>query len=292
MSVRVSTNFGSRLSAARDLFGPLCVGIDPHPSLLAQAGWADNAQGVANFCDRMMSAVAGRVTAIKPQSAFFERHGSAGIAVLERLLQDAAAAGTLTILDVKRGDIGSTMNAYAQAYLSPDSPLAADAITVSPYLGFESLRPALDLAAEHGRGVFVLALTSNAEGASVQHRGRPSVAEHVLESVARQVPERGTASALADIGAVIGAGCGTAIDQLGLRAAIATSTMPVLAPGVGAQGASPADAARSLVGFTDRVLTPVSRGMLNAGLEVDDIAAQSLLWRAELAEAMGTGTSP
>ncbi len=284
------SGFGTALTAARNRFGPLCVGIDPHPSLLAQGGWDDNAEGVARFCDRMMSAVAGQVTAIKPQSAFFERHGSAGIEVLERLLRDAASVGTLTILDVKRGDIGSTMNAYAQAYLSSDSTLAADAITVSPYLGFESLRPALDLAADNARGVFVLALTSNAEGASVQRRGRPSVAEYVVESVARFSEEQGSASSLADIGVVIGAGCGAAVDQLGLREVIATSTMPVLAPGVGAQGATPADAARSMVGFRDRVLIPISRGMVSAGLEVDAIVAQCLTWGEQLAGAMGEGT--
>ena len=119
-----------------------------------------------------VEAFAGTVAAVKPQSAFFERFGSAGVAVLERTLAGLRDAGTLSLLDVKRGDIGSTMAAYAQAYLADDSPLRADAITLSPYLGYGSLRPALDLARDTGRGVFVLALTSNPEGASVQHARR------------------------------------------------------------------------------------------------------------------------
>ncbi|CAN5412199.1 orotidine-5'-phosphate decarboxylase [soil metagenome] len=305
-------SFGARLAAARDRYGPLCVGIDPHPSLLARAGLDDNATGLASFCDLMMKAVDGAVTAIKPQSAFFERHGSAGIAVLERLLHDAAVDDILTILDAKRGDIGSTMTAYAQAYLSPSSPLGADAVTLSPYLGFESLRPALDLARQHGKGVFVLALTSNPEGATVQHRGVPSVAEHVIESVARCNAEKGATdddteedgatemgsdegasekgvadqvgsmAPLGDIGVVIGASAGAAIDHLSLRSMLSNSTMPVLAPGVGAQGASAADVEQSLRGFTDRVLTPVSRGVLSAGFDVAAINARCAELRTEL----------
>ncbi|MGB3595165.1 MAG: orotidine-5'-phosphate decarboxylase, partial [Ornithinimicrobium sp.] len=160
--------FGPRLFAAMREHGPLCAGIDPHPGLLRDAGLEDTPSGLERFSQTILEAVGGQVAAIKPQSAFFERHGSAGIAVLERLLQDCAAAGTVSILDVKRGDIGSTMTAYAQAYLVDGAPLAADAVTLSPYLGFESLRPGLDAAVAQGRGVFVLALTSNPEGASVQ----------------------------------------------------------------------------------------------------------------------------
>ncbi|MGB5951436.1 MAG: orotidine-5'-phosphate decarboxylase [Ornithinimicrobium sp.] len=285
MSGTDAPGFGVALAAARAQFGPLCVGIDPHPGLLAGAGLSDDADGVAAFADRMVEAVAGKVTAVKPQSAFFERHGAAGIAVLERLLRDLADAGTLTVLDVKRGDIGSTMAAYAQAYLRPGAPLCADAVTLSPFLGFESLRPALDLAAEHARGVFVLALTSNIEGASVQHRGRPSVAEHVISSVA-QTNEVSTGSAPGNVGVVIGASAGPALDTLSLRRILSRSTMPVLAPGVGAQGATSADVAHSLRGCADRVLTPVSRGVLTSGSEVQAIAARCLELREELSAAL------
>src|SRR5674476_1311079 len=151
---------------------PQCAnsaGIDPHPALLAHWGLDESVQGLEMFAMTCVEAFAGTVAAVKPQSAFFERFGSAGVAVLERTLAGLRDAGTLSLLDVKRGDIGSTMTAYAQAYLSHDSPLRVDAITVSPFLGFESLRPALDLAHDNGRGLFVLALTSNPEGAQVQH---------------------------------------------------------------------------------------------------------------------------
>jgi len=133
-----------------------------------------------------MEAFAGEVALVKPQSAFFERHGSAGIAVLERVLADAREAGTLVLLDVKRGDIGSTMGGYADAYLTDGSPLAADAVTLSPYLGFGSLDPALTRAASTGRGVFVLARTSNPDGAVVQlaERDGRAVAQAMVDAVA------------------------------------------------------------------------------------------------------------
>src|SRR5258708_2501695 len=161
--------FGQRLWSAVRERGPLCVGIDPHQSLLTSWGLADDAGGAERFGRIVVEALAGTVACVKPQSAFFERFGSAGVAALERVLGDARAAGLLTVTDVKRGDIGSTAAAYAQAYLAPGAPLQSDAITVSPYLGFGSLQPFLDVAAEYGGGVFVLALTSNPEGAAVQH---------------------------------------------------------------------------------------------------------------------------
>ncbi|WP_207387902.1 orotidine-5'-phosphate decarboxylase [Kocuria sp. PD6] len=183
--------------------GPLCVGIDPHPSLLDAWGLPATANGLERFALGVLEAAAERCAAVKPQVALFEAYGSAGFAVLERVLRESRAAGLLSIADAKRGDIGSTMAAYASAWLSDDSPLAADAVTLSPYLGFESLRPALDLARETGRGTFVLALTSNPEGASVQHvGGTGSVAGSVLAAIAREnataQPRPGTASSSPD----------------------------------------------------------------------------------------------
>ena len=156
--------FGQRLRRAVADRGRIVAGIDPHASLLEAWSLPDTPEGLREFSRRSLAAVAGTVAAIKPQSAFFERHGSAGVAVLEELLRDAREAEVLTILDVKRGDIGSTMGAYAQAHLRPGAPLEADAITVSPYLGAGSLDPAAQLAAEHGKGLFLLALTSNPAG--------------------------------------------------------------------------------------------------------------------------------
>ena len=184
----MTESFGARLRVAMDELGPLCAGIDPHPGLLAHWGLDETVQGLETFAMTCVEAFAGTVAVVKPQSAFFERFGSAGVAVLERTLAGLREAGTLSLLDVKRGDIGSTMTAYAQAYLSQDSPLRADAITVSPFLGFESLRPALDLAHENGRGLFVLALTSNPEGAQVQHaiRDGRTVAGSIVDGVTEQ----------------------------------------------------------------------------------------------------------
>jgi orotidine-5'-phosphate decarboxylase len=154
-------SFGTRLEQALAARGSLCVGIDPHPGLLSSWGLSDDVEGLAGFADICVEAFADSAPVVKPQSAFFEVYGSGGIAVLERTIAALRSAGALVVLDVKRGDIGTTMAAYARAYLDPASPLASDAITVSPYLGVGALQPAFDLAVEHDGGVFVLALTSN-----------------------------------------------------------------------------------------------------------------------------------
>src|SRR6187431_1356292 len=158
-------SFGSRLRRATGLRGPLCVGIDPHAALLAKWGLSDDVTGLERFALTVVEALADRVAVLKPQSAFFERFGSRGVAILESTIRQSREAGALVLLDVKRGDIGSTMAAYASAYLDPASTLRSDAITVSPYLGVGSLQPAFDLASATGAGIFVLALTSNPEGA-------------------------------------------------------------------------------------------------------------------------------
>ncbi len=164
--------FGARLRRAMDERGPLCVGIDPHASLLAEWGLDDDVAGLERFSRTVVEAVADRVAVLKPQSAFFERFGSRGVAVLEKSVEEARAAGALVVMDAKRGDIGSTMAAYAESFLRADAPLFSDALTVSPYLGYGSLKPAVDLARESGAGLFVLALTSNPEGGEVQHAVR------------------------------------------------------------------------------------------------------------------------
>ena len=181
------TPFGVRLRAAMDTHGPLAVGIDPHHALLESWGLPTDVSGLERFALTCVEAFAGRVAVVKPQSAFFEVFGSLGVAVLERVLSELRDSGTLTILDAKRGDIGSTMAAYARAFLSDEGPGRADALTLSPFLGYGSLRPALDLAAATGRGVFVLALTSNPEGPEVQHAdaGGRSVAASVARAVTR-----------------------------------------------------------------------------------------------------------
>jgi len=261
--------FGTRLAAAMDELGPLCVGIDPHEHLLASWGLPASAAGVREFALRTVSELKGSVAAVKPQSAFFEQYGSAGVAALEETLAAARDAGLLTVLDIKRGDIGSTMGAYAKAYLDPASALAADSITVSPYLGFGALEPAFELAAAHGKGVFVLALTSNPEGAEVQHAVRDS--ESVAGSIVSRVRQRnaqalGTPDELGPFGLVVGATIGTAARDLGFDPSDCGG--PILAPGVGAQGAGLTEL-RAVFGDraleSGQVLATASRAVLGAG---------------------------
>ncbi|WP_247040195.1 orotidine-5'-phosphate decarboxylase [Arthrobacter rhizosphaerae] len=255
-------SFGSRLGQAMAQRGPLCVGIDPHPALLKSWGLDDDAAGLRRFSLTVLEAVGSLAAAVKPQVALYERHGSAGIAVLEEVLAVARDEGVLTIADAKRGDIGSTMAAYADAWLRDGSSLAADSVTLSPYLGFESLRPALDLAAEHGRGVFVLALTSNPEGASVQHvGGGDSVARRIVEAAAEENNRYG--GALGSVGLVVGATVGNALSSLNLD--LASVRGPILAPGLGAQGATAADLRRTFGTAYAQVLGTSSRDILKAG---------------------------
>lgn len=264
--------FGLELSQAMAEKGPLCVGIDPHPALLNAWGLSDDAVGMREFSLRVVEAMAGQVAAVKPQSAFFERHGSKGIAVLEQTLEALRQAGLLSILDVKRGDIGSTMAGYAQAYLSDESSLAADAITLSPYLGFGSLSAAIELAQQNNRGVFVLDLTSNPEGASVQHaRGADgvAVAATICQGVAQANKAAIDAGQLGSIGMVVGATVGDAVANLGLD--LAASGGPLLAPGVGAQGAGAPELEQVFTNARPQVLASTSRGVLKVGPKVDDL---------------------
>jgi len=276
--------FGARLAAASDAHGPLCVGIDPHASLLEAWGLTDDAQGLRTFALTVMEAVAGRVAAVKPQAAFFERHGSQGLAVLEEVVAIGRETGTLTVVDAKRGDIGSTMGAYADAFLRDGSPLAADALTVSPFLGFGSLQPAVDLALATGRGLFVLCLTSNPEGREVQH-ARPDDAPSVAASVAAHAARLNAgATPQGSVGLVVGATVGDAARATGTD--LTAVNGPLLAPGVGAQGAGP-DELRAVFGDARRrVLASSSRGVLRAGPDVAALRDAALRAAQEAATAL------
>ncbi len=271
--------FGARVTTAVSLRGPLCVGVDPHPALLDAWGLPANAEGLTRFAETCVEAFAGEVAVVKPQSALFEAHGSAGVAVLEGLIAACRAEGALVLLDVKRGDIGSTMAAYAAAYLGESSPLAADAVTLSPYLGFGSLDPALDLAKQNGRGVFVLALTSNKEGASVQ-RARTDGDVTVAQTMVNEAAARNAgASPLGHVGLVIGATVGrTELDLSALNGTI-------LAPGFGAQGAGIEDL-RSVFGASlKHVLPSSSRDILRHGPDVAALRSAALRVRDSLGAA-------
>jgi orotidine-5'-phosphate decarboxylase len=256
--------FGGRLARALVERAPLCVGIDPSAALLSAWGLPDDAAGLAAFGRGVLDAVEGLVGVVKPQSAFFERHGAAGVAALERRCADAGGRGLVVLLDVKRGDIGSTSAAYAQAYLEAGSPFAVDAITATPYLGVGALQPLFDAAHGSGRGVFVLARTSNPEGAPIQDArvGGSDVVAHVLAEVGAANRPCAEDAGLGSIGVVFGATCPT--DGYDLAA----MGGPVLAPGLGAQGATVADIAARFAGCRDRVLPTASRSILAAGPDV------------------------
>ncbi|WP_201329072.1 orotidine-5'-phosphate decarboxylase [Nostocoides jenkinsii] len=265
--------FGVRLAEATATLGPLCVGIDPHPELLRAWGLPVDPDGLRRFARTCVEAFAGHVALVKPQSAFFEEYGSAGIQVLEETLAAFRVSGTLTLLDVKRGDIGSTMAGYARAYLADGSPLAADAITVSPYLGFGSLAPAIALAGQTGRGVFVLALTSNPEGAQVQHArdDQGSVAGAVVAGAREANAAALSEGHLGHVGLVVGATIGSAATDLGID--LTTVNGPLLAPGFGAQGADAAAIRRLFGAALPAVLPSSSREVLGAGPDLRDLRA-------------------
>jgi orotidine-5'-phosphate decarboxylase len=259
--------------AALETRGPLCAGIDPHAGLLAEWGLPDDVSGLERFALTAVEGLAPYCALVKPQSAFYERFGSRGVAVLERVVAESRAAGALVLLDVKRGDIGSTSEAYADAYLDPASPLASDAITVSPYLGFGSLDPFVDAARTHEAGLFVLALTSNKEGPEVQHAvtetGEP-VAGRMLDHL-RQL--NAGESPLGSFGAVIGATIGDSDLDFSFNG-------PILAPGFGAQGGTVADIRRI---FGSNAVTPSSsRELLRRGPSVEAMRGEALRLNDEL----------
>lgn len=260
-------SFGARLHRAMVERGPLCVGIDPHPELLARWGLSDDVVGLDRFTRTVVEALADRVAVVKPQSAFFERFGSHGVAVLESTIRQLREAGSLVLLDVKRGDIGSTVSAYASAYLDPSSPLYVDAVTASPYLGVGSLAPMFELAAAHGGGVFVLALTSNPEGGIVQ-RARSADGRTVAQLVIDEISQLNAgARPLGSFGLVVGATVGDTGHDLTRVGG------PLLAPGLGAQGATAADLRAVFGASLPAVLPSYSREVLNAGPDVAALRA-------------------
>ena len=267
-------SFGDRLASAMGERSPLCVGIDPHAATLAAWGLARDEQGLTAFGATLVDAAAGRAAIVKPQVAFFEAAGVAGYRALDATIRRARDAGLLVVADVKRGDIGTTGDDYALAWLDRDGPFAADAMTVSPYLGYGSLRGTIDVARRNGAGVFVLAATSNPEARVLQtavlaegpRTGR-TVAAGIVLDVADDNRSVGD-QALGDVGLVLGATLH--LDDFGIDAD-AIGTAPVLAPGFGAQGARIEDL-RALYGArAEQVLVSESRGLLTDG--PDGVAA-------------------
>lgn len=275
-------SFGSRARAALDAYGPLCVGIDPHASLLEEWGVGDDVRGLEQFAQACVEAFAGHVGFVKPQSAFFERFGSAGVQILEETIAGLRHTGTLVILDVKRGDIGSTAAAYADAYLDDDSPVGADAVTVSPFLGFGSLDPFFEVAERNDAGVFVLALTSNPEAHEVQRAVRPGDGSTIADAILRQLGARNAgARPMGSWGAVVGATIGASHADLDING-------PLLVPGFGAQGGTVDDVKRLFDGVLDRVIVSSSRGVLAHGPSVAALRESATALNAELVGSLAT----
>ena len=275
-------SYAERLTAATAARGRLCVGIDPHPGILASWDLPSDISGLERCARGMVEALGDLVPVFKPQSAFFEVHGSAGIAVLERTLSDITDAGALSLLDVKRGDIGSTMAAYAAAYLADGSPLAADAITLNPYLGFGSLDSAIDLAVSSGRGVYVLSLTSNPEGPAVQRatiRNGRTVGQLIIDEAAGRNPGPG----LGSVGVVVGATISAPEVDFG------TLNGSILAPGLGAQGATATDLARVFGQARAHVLPAMSREVMGGGPAPAGLRDAVLRALGEMAAVLAVG---
>ena len=261
-------SFGSRLADVLETSGGLCVGIDPHAWLLEAWGLPTSAAGVRELGLRAVEATAGSAGVVKPQVAFFERWGSAGFAALEDVLAAARDAGLIVIGDAKRGDVGSTMDGYAEAWFAPDSPLRVDALTVSPYLGFDSLRSTIDRARQVSAGVFVLAATSNPEaraGQTARVAGPDGTSRALAAGIVDQVRDDDQAAGetrLGSVGLVLGATVDLA--SYGIDTAALTG-VPVLAPGFGHQGARVSDLTALYGAAAHTVLVSTSRGVLAAG---------------------------
>ena len=278
----MADSFAARFADARAVHGPLVCGLDPSGELLDSWQLGDTPEGLDRFAEIMLDAVTGAVGLIKPQSAFYERHGWRGIRTLQRLISNARAAGLLVILDVKRGDVGTTNDAYAEAYLGKGAPLAADAITVHPYLGVGAMGTFVSRAAESGSCLLVVTRSTNPEGRPVQTAltgPGASVEQQLLREIGalNQLLAPGT---IGPVGAVIGP------THMHPELDLAAANCLFLAPGVGMQGATAADVAAVFAGCPDRVMPSASRSVLSAGPGVsrlrDTLCALGAEFRAVL----------
>ena len=246
--------------------GPMnfCVGIDPDTATLAKWGLEDSADGALQFARAIIEAAANEVHMVKPQIAYFERFGSKGYAVLEQLIAECRERDLHVLADVKRNDIGSTIDAYSQAWLGPNAPMRVDAITVSPYLGVEALDPLLKRAADDGAYVFVVARSSNPEGTALQMHGEMPLWHRVLDDIDAWCSRNNSQN----VGAVVGA-------TVPAELAFALKRLPeslFLAPGIGAQGASVEDV-KALGVSLAHVIATSSRGIAAHGPNVEDLSA-------------------
>jgi orotidine-5'-phosphate decarboxylase len=269
----VADAFAARFAAVRARQGPLVWGLDPAGSLLEAWGLGDTPDGLDRFADVVLEAAVDTVGLVKPQAAFYERHGWRGFRTLQRLIADARHAGLLVVVDAKRGDVGSTNDAYAQAFLGVDAPLGADALTVHPYLGLGAMGAFVARAHEAGSCLLVVTRSTNPEGRTVQAAtdGAGRSVEATLLSAIAELNARLAPGEIGPIGAVVGpSDVGGALDLVAAQGLF-------LAPGVGAQGATPADVARVFAACPERVMPSSSRALLVEGPDV-----------SRLREAVGT----
>lgn len=287
----MTDTFASRFATVRSGPGPLVWGLDPSGAVLDAWGLGDNPDGLDRFADIVLDAAAGTVGLVKPQSAFFERHGWPGFRTLSRLIADARSAGLLVVLDVKRGDVGSTNDAYAGAFLGPGAPLEADAVTVHPYLGLAAMDAFVSRAHQAGSCLLVVTRSSNPEGQAVQS-ARDDAGRRVDEGLLHEIGKLNHALAPGEIGPV-GAVVGPVHIEPELDLASAQALF--LAPGVGAQGATPEDVAQVFASCPGRVMPSASRSLLAAGPDVSALRDGAAALAAEfrrLLPARGKTAAP
>jgi len=266
-------NFAQRFLELAGSRSPFCLGIDPTPQLLKAWGLPDDAHGLARMCEAIASAAQDRLAIVKPQIAFFERFGSKGIHVLEKLVESFHDRGTLVLVDGKRGDIGSTVEAYAQAYLGPASAFRADAITAHAYLGFGALEPLLDRAVEVGAGVFVVVRSSNVEGIALQNAVLRNDGRTVADSLSDMITEFNEQTSGSEIGP-IGAVVGATIENDLLSTLERLPRSLILAPGIGHQGATFDDLRKRFQTHAARAIPSSSRAVLDRGPDIKQLHAE------------------
>ena len=275
------TAFAERLTRAIREHGPLCVGIDPSAALLKSCGLPDSADAALEFGRRVLQAAEFKLAIIKPQSAFFERFGSAGVRALEELTVLAREREVLVLLDGKRGDIDTTGAAYAESFFGAHTPLKVDAVTTHPYLGIGALDPFFDITVRAGGGAFVVVRSSNSEGQALQTArmaNGATVAEHLSSEIEARNRKYG-ATPLGPLGAVVGATC----DDAAQTAASMPSAF-ILAPGVGAQGATMHDIAVRMPQARGRVLPNVSRAIIANGASLEAMRTTIRALQAQASE--------
>jgi orotidine-5'-phosphate decarboxylase len=278
----MTDTFAARFARVRATFGPLAWGFDPSGELLGAWGVGDTADGLDRFADIALGAAVGTVGVVKLQSAFYERHGWRGVRTLQRAIVEARSAGLLVIVDAKRGDVGTTNDAYAEAFLGDDAPLGADALTVHPYLGLAAMGSFISRAHESRSCLLVVTRSSNPEGRSVQ-----SAVDMAGQSVeATLLEEIGDLNAKLAPGEVGPIGAVVSPTHMDPRLDLPTARALFLAPGIGAQGATPADVAEVFAACPDRVIPSASRTLLSAGPETSRLQQTAAALADEFRQAL------